>query len=625
MVQRVPGILGAEESATLTRDTLVWRSTATPRVMQQSVYGQSVPQFADEQSRKSPSNLSAASDQGAAAVHVDQRLRNLRRVALKDIPAVALVPPVAAAATTALVAAPGGAAALSAIQRGAVTQALQEAGVQLGALLSSSDVGRSHRAHDGDARVHEGILGISQESRVALDMLLLDVCRTLGCTSIPLLYIRPDTVARAHFLALPKNLPEASESVPPISWGLHPSFVLTSTVLELLDREELRALFGSLLAFALTPGGLGFDASGSESLLELAIPVLDTIGAPVAFLEELAIPETQLDRRSSRGSICGHAVTRRVSTSPSRMHATGPRLSSAHTLYIQSLQTSTLAAAATAVALQDLAPGLLNRIGVSREEREWKARGGWNGEGLEALTRRAAPLLRMVADRGALLAAQVAIFLVHFAPTKFPKLQHARASKSSFFIILNFHKLNVDMLLTARKREVVSKGWRCLQDFGVVERMMVKMECGTASLIRHISLPSLRSAAQNLLESSTLTHSLGLYFISQQSSGPTSIQVARSSTGGQHRQSAAQQRSQNSQQRNRKGAASTRRSSVDCRDTHNEQPAEEKGPGEALQVWAQQVAAGDLTVLRFAALQRWVASGEYESLVDRCAHKVWLS
>lgn len=397
-MHRSAGAQGTNTTSALSRGGLIGGTPPISTVMQQSVYGQSVPQLVDERSSDKP----PVEESGMTEGNLDQRQHKRQRLTLKHIPVDALVPPVAAAATTAVAAAPGGAAALSAIQRGAASQALQEAGVQLGVLVSSSNASHSQRAQPRDGGAAIDMLGISRQSRVALDMLLLDVCKTLGCKSIPLLYIRPDAVARAHFLALPRDLPEASDFEQPISWALHPTFVLTSEVLELLDREELRALFGSLLAFALTPGGCGFDASSSESLLELSGPVLDAIGASI---DPSASPESHFDRHSSRGSVrSASAPIRRGSSSPSRMHAAGPRLSTAH-----GMQTATLAAAATAAALQDLTPGLLNHIGIGREEREWKARGGWSGGGLEAMVRRAAPLLRMAADRGAMLAAQVPV------------------------------------------------------------------------------------------------------------------------------------------------------------------------------------------------------------------------
>lgn len=58
------------------------------------------------------------------------------------------------------------------------------------------------------------------------------------------------------------------------------------------------------------------------------------------------------------------------------------------------------------------------------------------------------------------------------------------------------------------------------------------------------------------------------------------------------------------------------------RDAAIEQSAGDSSQAEALQVWAQKLAAGDVTVLRLAALQRWVASGEYESVLERCTHQV---
>lgn len=393
-MQRAANSLGTAANSAMTRGAAPAR-----HIMQQSVYGRSVPELVDEV--VSPSAQAGDSDvtEEGLAQRQHKLQRSLQRVTLKDVPANALVPPAAAAATTALATAPGGSAALCALQRGAVTQALQEAGVQLGVLVCSSN--NAHNESTGEGRSPVDIHAISQQSRVALDILLLDVCKTLGCKNIPLLYVRPDTVARAHFLALPKeSLEDSSELQLCISWSLHPTFVITSAVLELLDREELRALLGSLLAFSMAPGGCGFDASAAQSVAELSSPVLDAFGAVI---NPCATPESHFDRRSSRGSV----HSRRTSTSPSRMHAAAPRLSTTLAGHSQGLQTATLAAAATAVALQDLTPGLLSVIGIGREERDWKARVGWGGGGLEAMTRRAAPLLRMAADRGAMLVAQV--------------------------------------------------------------------------------------------------------------------------------------------------------------------------------------------------------------------------
>ena len=151
-----------------------------------------------------------------------------------------------------------------------------------------------------------------------------------------------------------------------------------------------------------------------------------------------------------------------------------------------------------------------------------------------------------------------------------------------------------------------------MQDLSVVERMIVKMECGSASLIRHVSLPSLRSDAQHLLESSTAANTLGMHLISQRSQA--SGRSTRASTAGHRRQSALR----SAPHGNRGPSVSGRSSSLHFRDAEIEPPAEESNRAEALQVWAQKLAAGDVTVLRLAALQRWVASGEYESLLDRC-------
>lgn len=159
-----------------------------------------------------------------------------------------------------------------------------------------------------------------------------------------------------------------------------------------------------------------------------------------------------------------------------------------------------------------------------------------------------------------------------------------------------------------------------LQDLNVVERMVVKMECGSASLIRHVSLPSLRSAAHHLIESSAATHTLGMDLISRRSQ-PSGVQGSGSTQGTRARtagrlsvlglHSAPQNRSTPS------GGA--RRSSVHFKDAENEPSAGGGSQAEALQVWAEKLAAGDVTVLRLAALQRWVASGEYENLLERCA------
>lgn len=407
-------------------------SSAVP-VMQQSVYGHSVPQLVESEhdvSLRNHTNLDVAtrgSDSQPDAVQ--------QRLVLRDIPPNTFAPSGAATATTALVATPGGAAALCAIQRGAVPQALSEIGFQLGILVSSA--GAQNTPESSNPSAH--MFGVSRKGQIALDMLLLDVCKTMGCSTIPWLYIRPDAVARAYFLALPRDLPESSipegfpEALRPLSWALHPTFVITSEVLELLDREELRALFGSLLAFSMAPGGCGFDASSSENILELSAPLLDALGAAT---NPSTSPDTQFARRSTRGrtrsilhdtsaaadpgtdfddttyattTLRRASTRRRASTSPSRMHASGPRLSTAPAYSSLALRDATIAAAATAAALQELTPGLLATIGVGCEERQWKARSGWASGGLEAMIRRAVPLLRMASDRGAILACQVSV------------------------------------------------------------------------------------------------------------------------------------------------------------------------------------------------------------------------
>jgi hypothetical protein len=95
-------------------------------------------------------------------------------------------------------------------------------------------------------------------------------------------------------------------------------------------------------------------------------------------------------------------------------------------------------------------------------------------------------------------------------------------------------------------------------------------------------------------------------------------------TGAQLTRSLAteQQRSPSTQQQSHVDAAGcARRDSVNLRETHGEPGTAESRQAEALHVWAQKAAAGDVTVLRLATLQRWAASGEYESLLERCTHQ----
>lgn len=142
-----------------------------------------------------------------------------------------------------------------------------------------------------------------------------------------------------------------------------------------------------------------------------------------------------------------------------------------------------------------------------------------------------------------------------------------------------------------------------------MERMIVKMECGSASLIRHISLSSLRSAAAHLLESSSSSQPLGMQLIDRRphTEDPRIIQA-----GCQHRPSGVSNKGLHAASG---PATAVRRSSVQFRD---EQSTGDSDPAEALQVWAQKLSGGDITVLRLAALRKWAGSGDYESLLERC-------
>lgn len=119
-----------------------------------------------------------------------------------------------------------------------------------------------------------------------------------------------------------------------------------------------------------------------------------------------------------------------------------------------------------------------------------------------------------------------------------------------------------------------------VQDFGVVESMIVKMACGAPSLAAHVSLPSLRAAAA-ALPPHAMAAPLGAAVAA--SSGMPADGAAAMLQGGGGREAGGGVR----------GGSAVTAGGV--------------------------VAAADVTVERLAALQRWVDGGEYDRTVRACA------
>eukprot|EP00892_Ulva_mutabilis_P001972 jgi/Ulvmu1/11776/UM008_0190.1 len=126
------------------------------------------------------------------------------------------------------------------------------------------------------------------------------------------------------------------------------------------------------------------------------------------------------------------------------------------------------------------------------------------------------------------------------------------------------------------------------QDFSVVESMIIKMACGSPSLAAHLSIPALRAAAA-ALPSHALESPLVAAMAAATGFNAESCAAMLQRGCGHATQGAA-----------RVGAASGCSAADGAASGHR-------------------LAGGDITVVRLAALQRWVDCGEYETIMRSCA------
>jgi hypothetical protein len=137
-----------------------------------------------------------------------------------------------------------------------------------------------------------------------------------------------------------------------------------------------------------------------------------------------------------------------------------------------------------------------------------------------------------------------------------------------------------------------------VQDVAVVESMIIKMECGSAALVGHVSLPSLHLAAEKLLEAPTLAR--GAAAMPNSFGTPPPLAQAHAaparpalSSAGPRSESALQGPLQGPQPLPSQPAA---------------QPSVDGRIAAAMRT--------DPMVWRLATLRRWVRGGEYQRLLD---------
>lgn len=180
----------------------------------------------------------------------------------------------------------------------------------------------------------------------------------------------------------------------------------------------------------------------------------------------------------------------------------------------------------------------------------------------------------------------------------------------------------------------------------------MKMECGSASLVRHISLPSLRNDAQCLLANSSPDWPIGSHLMHSQSparnfedlavtiTSDTGVGVG-ASTGRCGTEFAARHSVLNlndSLNHPGEGSRQARRSTITARGARTTASASPSmraafssaarpsgvnfsgnfgGNTPDMSALSDYASHGNSTVLRLAALHRWVASSEYENILTK--------
>ena len=245
----------------------------------------------------------------------------------------------------------------------------------------------------------------------ALDMVLLDASRTLGCRVPPLLFVRADAVARAYYVSMPLEGPGAAGAAA-LTWRLRPAIVVTSATLEMLTRPELRALFGGLLTHSVTPASAGADLAAAAG--DAGDGAQDT---PATHATRMLSSSRQAEFAARSGGVGWQRVD------ASRLHgwraaAGGPPPPPPLQGNVQRQAFAATGTVATVAALAELAPEAVEVLAADggwSERAEAAAAAGGPLAGMRAAARRqlrpalrlARQLLHFAEDRGAMLVAQV--------------------------------------------------------------------------------------------------------------------------------------------------------------------------------------------------------------------------